>query len=165
MANVYSFFKFLEDKVEKKVPIIARLIYSPQSLSQEELVIPGNLNLERKKVTSLPNNLKVKGSLFLSKSSITSLPNNLEVGGGEFTGLYLDKTKITSLPDNLKVNGSLFLDDSKISSIPNNLQVEGSLTFPRTPLSDKYTVEQIRQVIEDKGGFVKGPIYDYKPTK
>ena len=165
MANVYNFFKFLEDKADRRVPIKAKLIYYPQSLSEEELVIQGNLNLERNKLTSLPNNLKVKGSLFLSKSSITSLPDNLEVGAGEFTGLYLDKTKITSLPDNLKVNGSLFLDDSKISSIPNNLQVEGSLTFPRTPLSDKYTAEQIRQIIEDKGGFVRGSIRDYKPTK
>ena len=165
MANVLNFFKFLEDKADRRVPIKVKLIHAPESLSQEELVISGNLNLERSKVTSLPNNLKVKGSLFLSKSSITTLPDNLEVGAGEFTGLYLDKTKITSLPDNLKVDGSLFLDDSKISSIPNNLQVEGSLTFPRTPLSDKYTVEQIRQIIEDKGGFVKGPIRDYKPTK
>ena len=165
MANVSSFFKFLEDKVGKEIPFIVRLIYYPQSLSQEELVVSGDLKLERTKVASLPNNLKVKGSLFLSKSSITSLPDNLEVGEGEFTGLYLDKTKITSLPDNLKVNGSLFLDDSKISSIPNNLQVKHSLTFARTPLSDKYTVEQMRQAIEDRGGFVKGPIYDYKPTK
>jgi len=165
MANVFNFFKFLEDKADRRVPIKAKLIHAPESLSQEELVISGNLNLERNKLTSLPNNLKVKGSLFLSKSSITSLPDNLEVGAGEFTGLYLDRTKITFLPDNLKVNGSLFLDDSKISSIPNNLQVEGSLTFARTPLSDKYTEEQVRQIIEDKGGFVRGSIRDYKPTK
>jgi hypothetical protein len=165
MANVINFFKFLEDKVGRKIPFIVKLIHYPQSLSQEELLIPGHLNLERTKATSLPNNLKVKGSLILSKSSITSLPDNLEVGGGDFGGLLLNQTKITSLPDNLKVNGSLYLDDSKINSIPNNLQVTGTITFPRTPLSDKYTAEQLRQIIKDKGGFVKGPIYDYKPTK
>ena len=162
--HIGNFFKFLEDKVGRKAPVLLRLIHYPQSLSQEELVVKGNLHLERSKVTSLPDNLKVKGSLFLSKSSITSLPDNLEVGDGEFTGLYLDKTKITSLPDNLKINGSLFIDDSKISSIPNNLQGEGSLTFPRTPLSDKYTADQLRQIIDDKGGFVGGSIRDYKPT-
>ena len=46
MANVSSFFKFLEDKVGKEIPFIVRLIYYPQSLSQEELVISGNLNLD-----------------------------------------------------------------------------------------------------------------------
>jgi hypothetical protein len=37
--------------------------------------------------------------------------------------------------------------------------VGGFLNLRNTPLSKKYTKEQIKQMIEDNGGYVKGNIY------
>jgi hypothetical protein len=115
----------------------------------------GDLNLRNTPITSLPNNLKVRGYLDLRNTPITSLPDNLSVGGG----LYLYNTPITSLPDNLSVRGDLNLYNTKITSLPDNLNVGGYLNLENTPLSKKYTKEQIKQMIEDNGGYVKENIY------
>jgi hypothetical protein len=115
----------------------------------------GDLNLGNTPITSLPNNLSVGGYLDLYNTKITSLPNNLNVGGY----LNLINTKITSLPDNLSVGGDLDLYNTKITSLPNNLSVGGYLDLRNTPLSKKYTKEQIKQMIEDNGGYVKRDIY------
>jgi len=37
--------------------------------------------------------------------------------------------------------------------------VGGSLSLDQTPLAEKYSKEQIRQMIEEKGGKVKGAIF------
>jgi len=79
--------------------------------------------------------------------------------------LNLENTKITSLPDNLTVGGSLNLSCTKIDSIPYNLSVGRSLNLINTPLSEKYSREQIRKMIEDKGGEIKYCLYLYKPKK
>ena len=95
-----------------------------------------------------------KGDIwFLNRTSITTLPDNLTKVGGN---LWLSGAKITSLPDNLKVNNILDLDWSKITSLPNNLEVGGSILLRGTPLSQEYTEEEIRKMIEEKGGSVGG---------
>jgi hypothetical protein len=98
--------------------------------------------------------INVKGTLDLENTKITSLPDNLNVGGN----LYLFNTKITSLPDNLKVGGDLYLSNTPITSLPDNLKVGGYLDLRNTPFSKKHTEEQIEQMIEDNGGYVKGNI-------
>ena len=55
--------------------------------------------------------------------------------------------------------GDLNLNDTPIQSLPNNLEVKGGLNLSNTPLSEKYTKEEIRKIIEDKGGFIEGDIY------
>ena len=116
----------------------------------------GDLDLDNAPIDSLPNSLtKVGGYLDLENTLITSLPDNLKVGGG----LYLNKTKITSLPDNLQVGGNFDLEDIKITSLPDNLKVGGYLNLGNTPLSKKYSKEEIKKMIEDKGGEVKREIY------
>ena len=135
MPNIYNFFKFLEKKKGTKTPIEAKLLYAPEEITDEDL--------------------NVEGYLDLSHTSITSLPNNLKVGGY----LTLTNLKITSLPDNLKVGGNLILSHSKISSIPNNLKVGRSLYLRNTPLEVLYSEKEIRNMIEKKGGYVKGEIY------
>ena len=131
------------------------LANTPITSLPNNLNVGGNLNLENTPITSLPNNLSVGGYLDLGNTPITSLPNNLSVGGN----LYLRNTPITSLPNNLKVGGNLDLADTKITSLPDNLSVGGDLDLYNTPLSKKYTKEQIKQMIEDNGGYVKGDIY------
>ena len=116
--------------------------------------VEGNLNLEGTNITSLPNNLKVGGYLELTSTKITSLPDNLYVG----SSLYLYGTNITSLPNNLHVGRDLSLGNTKLTSLPDNLHVGGSLSLYNTPISKTYTEEEIRKMIEDKGGFVKGKI-------
>jgi hypothetical protein len=57
------------------------------------------------------------------------------------------------------VGTHLWLAHTKITQLPNNLQVEKSLNLYNTPLAKKYSEDQIKQMIEDKGGYVKGGIY------
>ena len=135
MTNIYNLFKFLEEKKGKPIPFEVKLIHSPETLEKEDLNVEGSLDLYKTKISSLPDNFTVEGDLNLENTQISSLPNNLTVGGS----LYLYKTPISSLPDNLKVGGSLNLD--------------------QTPLAEKYSKEQIRQMIEEKGGKVKGAIF------
>lgn len=55
--------------------------------------------------------------------------------------------------------GNLDLENTPITSLPNNLKVGGYLYLNNTPLAKKYSKDQIKQMIEDKGGNVKGSIY------
>jgi len=73
--------------------------------------------------------------------------------------LYLNSSNITSLPDNLDVVGYLDLSHTKITSLPDNLYVGTDLYLYNTPLSRMYSVEVIRMMIEDRGGFVNGIIF------
>ena len=82
-------------------------------------------------------------------------PEDLNIKGN----LDLRYTPITSLPDNLKVGGDLYLWNTRIISLPNNLQVGMDLYIYYTPLAKKYTKEEIKRMIEDKEGKVKGEVY------
>ena len=96
-----------------------------------------------------------KGNLDLSNlNEKVKLPDNFTVGGN----LSLSNTQITSLPNNLKVGGALYLNHTPITSLPDNLTVGGTLYLGNTPLSQNHTEEEIRKMIKDKGGFVKGNI-------
>ena len=96
-----------------------------------------------------------KGSLNLKNTPITSLPDNLKVGGT----LTLENTPIASLPNNLEVKGILDISDTLITSIPSSLKVDYHISLHNTPLSKKYTKEEIQKIIEEKGGYVKRGIY------
>ena len=111
----------------------------------------GDLDLKGTPITSLPQGLTVGGFLYLRNTPITTLPQNLKVGG------YLDlqNTPITSLPQGLKVKGALYLYKSKITSLPQGLTVGGDLYLLNTPISEKYSKEQIKQMVPS----VKGNIY------
>ena len=131
-------------------------------LNEENIII--RRNIERRKEQYLQQvNQQIQdyikggsqGDLDLYNIKITSLPNNLQVGGF----LDLGITKITSLPDNLQVGEDLYLYGTQITSLPDNLKVGGHLNLRKTPLSTKYSKDEIRKMIEDKGGDVKGDIH------
>ena len=111
----------------------------------------GNLDLNGTPVKKLPDNLQVGRSLDLGNTPIKELPDNLKVGGY----LFLTGTPIKELPDNLKVGDYLYLANTLIKGLPDNLQVGGNLYLPNTPLSKEYSKEEIRSMIEEKGGYVK----------
>jgi hypothetical protein len=130
-----NLFKFIEDRYpEYPTPLKWKLLNEPDSITEEDLMVKGNLDLKNTKITQLPDNLKVEG--------------------------YLDlyDTKITQLPDNLKVEGNLYLNNTKITQLPDNLKVRGTLWLVVTPIAKKYSKDQIRQMIKDKGGYIKGDI-------
>ena len=134
MKTAYNFFRFLENKKGKKIPFLAKLIHAPETIAKEDLY--------------------VKSDLDLSDTSIRSLPKGLKVGGS----LYLSNTSIQSLPEGLTVRESLSLSDTSIQTLPKGLKVEKSLYIYNTPLSKKYTEEEIRKMIEETVGYVKGKI-------
>ena len=105
--------------------------------------------LEDKKEKKIP----FKAKLIHAPETLTK--EDLNVKGD----LDLQYSLISSLPDNLKVKGYLDLGNTPISSLPDNLTVGGNLFLDQTPLAKKYSKEQIRQMIEKKGGEVEGGIY------
>ena len=145
-------FEFLEDKEEHKAPFIWKL-ENNIPLTEEDLNIEGDLNLHSyKKLTSLPEGLKVGGSLSLIFADIESLPEGLKVGDN----LYLQRSKITSLPKELEVGGNLILSYSRIASLPEGLKVGDNLYIGITKLK-KHTDDELREMI--KPGFIKGVIF------
>jgi hypothetical protein len=177
ITNLFDLFNFIESKrPQYRTPFIVKLLYNPDSITDEDLNVKGNLDLADTKITSLPDNLKVGGYLNLSYTPIKKLPDNLKVKND----LYLSNTPIKKLPDNLKVGGYLSINDTPITSLPdnltvdriylantpitslpNNLNIKRELTIRETPISAKYTKEEILKMITDKGGSINGKIYVY----
>ena len=94
----------------------------------------------------------MKGDLILSFTPITSLPDNLTKVGGN---LDLYDVSIASLPSNLtRVGGDLWLSNTNIASLPNNLTVGGDLGLYNTPLSKKYSEEEIKAMVKNLEGEV-----------
>lgn len=175
--NVENIFDFIESKRGYKKPIKYKLTNDIR-LDKNEKRINGNLNLsesyfrelsqiesvsgnliiEYSEITEIKDLVFVGGGLICDYSPIQKLPNNLKVGGA----LSLEECPITKLPDNLKVGYNLILSHSSIKTIPNNLSLDGDLLLISTPMSDKYSRDRIRQMIEQNGGYITGKIYlDY----
>jgi hypothetical protein len=129
----------------------------------------GDLNLEGTPLKELPSNLtKVGGNLDLGFSQITSL-NNLEyvkgyiyIGGrsqirdlGKLKyvgdGFYSPRAPLITL-DNLEyVGGILDLEDTQVEDLGKLKQVGAWMLLHNTPISKKYTKEQIIQKIKISG--------------
>jgi len=108
--------------------------------------VGGYLDLRDSRIQSLGNLTSVGGDLYLWKSKIESLGNLTSVGGD----LYLN-SKIESLGNLTSVGGDLDLWNSKIESLGNLTSVGGDLYLRRTPLSKKYSEEEIRSMVEVGG--------------
>ena len=113
----------------------------------------GDLNLSNSPIQFLPKNLtKVGGDLNLMHSQIEKLPDNLTVNGN----LDLDGCKnLQSLPNGLKVKNNLHIRDTNITSLPSDLEVGGDLALYRTPIANRYTKEQIREMIPGVKGIIE----------
>jgi hypothetical protein len=112
--------------------------------------ITDNLDLYESEIKSLGNLTSVGGSLELSYSNIKSLGNLTSVGGS----LDLSGSNIKSLGNLTSVGGYLYLDNTKIESLGNLISVGGYLSLQGNPLSKKYTIDEIRSMVE-----VGGKIY------
>ena len=76
------------------------------------------------------------------------------IKNGSEGDLHLSDTPITTLPDGLSVGGNLYLGYTQITTLPDGLRVGGNLELRDSPLSKKYTKEQIKQMYPD----IKGEI-------
>jgi len=90
----------------------------------------------------------IDGDLYLYDTPIKSLGNLKSVGGE----LNLRYTLIKSLGNLTSVGGDLDLINTSIESIGNLTHVGNSLYLRRSPLSKKYTKEEIRQMVDVGGG-------------
>jgi len=131
--------------------------------------LPDNLKVGRhiilahcKSLRSLPDNLRVvNGTLdLMGCKNLQSLPNNLTTIG--YNLLISGNSNIQSLPNNLTVEGDLYLADcTNLQSLPDNLTVGGGLYIRSTPIANKYTVDEIRQMYPG----IKGKISGFKRIK
>ena len=108
--------------------------------------IQGDLDLYKSKVKSLGSLKSVGGNLYLHNSKILSL-GDLEYVGGD---LDLYNTKLHSLGNLKSVGGYLYLAHSEVESLGDLEYVGGSLYLRNSPLSEKYSEEEIRQMVDIK---------------
>ena len=109
--------------------------------------ITDDLDLYKSNIKSLGNLTSVGGSLDLYGSKIESLGNLTSVGG--YLDLYISNIK--SLGNLTSVGGNLNLEDSNVESLGNLTSVGGYLDLTDTPLSKKYSEEEIRKMVEVVG--------------
>jgi len=166
IETIEKIFKFLEEKEGKGLP--ERLFESIKRLKFIKFInelenhpdgvqyrYDGHLFLSDSNITKLPNDLYVTGILNLYDCKrLTKLPDKLYVGAT----LSLENTNISEIPDNLYVVGNLLLIGTSIEEIPNNLYVGRSLVIYKTPLAEKYTDEEIFEIVASTGGKINGQI-------
>ena len=169
-------YKWIQDYIKNGSKGDLNLNNSPiESLPSNLKTVGGSLILGDSKILELPSGLKVGGDLQISYTQISSLPSDLKVGGSLdlrktliknlpsgliiTNSLDLDSTKILELPDDLTVGSILDIRNTEISEIPDRLRIGAKLIIYNTPLCRKYTERQIKQIIEDKGGHIKGKIW------
>jgi len=146
-----SIMHFLE-KEDNKSSFKWKLLNN-EPLTEEDLDVKGDLDLDGSEIRTLPEGLKVGGYLSLAVTKITLLPKGLTVGGF----LSLAHSDIESLPEGLEVEGSLNLSHcKKITSLPKGLYVGWDLNIKDSNLQ-KYTDDELKKII--KPGFLKGDIY------
>ena len=127
-----NIFNFLEKNDNKNKPFKWKLLNNVP-LTEDELTIKGNLDLDDSEIKTLPEDLQVNGFLSLAESDIESLPEGLSIG----RSLNLSYCKeITLLPKGLEVGWNLNIRGTKLQ---------------------KYTDDELREMI--KPGFLKGEIY------
>jgi hypothetical protein len=107
--------------------------------------ITDNLDLSESDIKSLGSLTSVGGYLVLSE--IEDLGNLTSVGGN----LYMNRSTIKSLGNLTSVGGNLDLYESEIEDLGNLTSVGGYLDLTDTPLSKKYTEEEIRESVKVGG--------------
>ena len=109
--------------------------------------VGGYLYLYGSEIKSLGNLTSVGGNLNLRHTPIESLGNLTSVGGS----LFLRDTSIQSLGNLTSVGKDLNLYGSEIKSLGNLTSVGGYLDLRNTPISKKYSKEEIKQMVNIEG--------------
>ena len=119
-------------------------------LNGKPFIFDDNLNLYNSYITSLGNLRSVNGYLNLfGCDQLTSLGNLQSING------YLDLsqcTQLISLGNLQSVNSYLdLIRCEELTSLGNLQSVGGFLDLRNTPISEKYSEEEIRQMVDVKG--------------
>jgi hypothetical protein len=118
-----------------------------ESKGNPPYTLGGNLDLVGLNVESLGNLVSVEGDIYAYDTPLKSLGSLTSVGGL----LHLSNTPIKSLDNLTSVGWSLSLLKSKIESLGNLTYVGGNLDLLHTPISRKYSEEEIIQTINVNG--------------
>ena len=89
-----SIFNFIEEKETHKTPFLWKWLNN-EPLTEDDLIINDDLDLSNRKITSLPEGLKVGRDLNIQYSFISSLPKGLKVYGD----LNIDSSKLSRFSD------------------------------------------------------------------
>lgn len=145
-------YKLLTEQEEKILRIPFAAFGNDWDLLQKFLEKKGNppyeitddLNLPESEIKSLGNLVSVGGDLNLYESNIKSLGDLVSVGG------YLDlsETNVESLGNLTSVGGHLDLSVTDVKSLGNLTSVGDYLDLRYTPLTKKYTKDEIRSMVE-----------------
>lgn len=148
-SNKNKFIDYSEEEWQNVKPDVDGNVYAADGLTGVIRIISGINPKEKisKKKSIFPlrpnQTIRAIDGLNLSGKPITSLPNGLTILDGD---LDLSFTKIKTLPSGLSVEYSLYLDGSQIESLPKDLKVGNSVWLKNTPISKKYTVDQIKKM-------------------
>lgn len=169
---VGEFFKFLRRKESRDIPFF---LYGNIVQMPERMVIEGDLSifdtdLEWYSLEKFyfPETLEVRGDLRLFGSRYDILPETLTIQGNVgFSGLephhifpkqvlaksvLFGETTIKDISFNIRTKNYLSIEESKIEKISGKLEVGTTFFCGDAPLSEKYTEEEIKKMIEDRGG-------------
>ena len=145
-------YKLLTEQEEKILRIPFAAFGNDWDLLQKFLEKKGNppyeitddLNLPESEIKSLGNLVSVGGDLNLYESNIKSLGDLVSVGG------YLDlsETNVKSLGNLTSVGGHLDLSVTNVKSLGVLTSVGDYLDLRYTPLTKKYTRDEIRSMVE-----------------
>jgi hypothetical protein len=154
IENILNFIKEKENKeLPKKWKLIHKLENHPDGTQYKHY---NKLDLSYSIIRKLPDDLYVGGYFNLDGcKKLTKLPDKLYVEGSLNSGYC---QQLTELPDNLYVGTGLSITKTNIEEIPNNLYVGGVLYIRDTPLANKYTNEEIIDIITSTGGEIIGGI-------
>jgi len=99
----------------------------------------------------------------MDRNTIEKILNFLEEKeGNKFPQGWFDLTdckKIRNLPDKLYVKSSLYLDGCKeLINLPSKLYVGRNVLIGNTPLANRYTDEEIKDIVASTGGDIIGLI-------
>jgi len=140
--KIPSFPVEYEDK--KFWPILQNIF---GQLDDVRYTVDGSLFLRNSDINSIGNLYSVQSVLDLGQNPIESL------GVLKFVGrdLRLDGTNVSSLGDLEMVGNDLYAFSSSLESLGNLKSVGNDLWLKKTPIAEKYTEDQIREMV-DVGG-------------
>ena len=149
-------FYFLEEKENQKAPFMWKLINN-EPFTENKITIKEHLRLSRTNITSLPKGLNVLGYLAcIDCKDLKSIQEGLYVREDLYLGGCIN---FESLPNDSFVGRDLHLEYCKnLTSLPKGLKVEGNLYIDNTPLANKYTNDEIRDMVKPDG-YIIGYIY------
>lgn len=132
-------------------------LFEVEYISKKEKYVHGSSWVLRDlPIKKLPNDLYINGYLdLINLEELTNLPDKLIVK----RSLTIKNLPITSISNELEVGSDLTIINCKhLIRLPDGLYVEGDLQISNCPQFDKYTNDELREMIKSTNGEVVGEI-------